>query len=334
MKKTLAAVAILGAFAASASADVTVYGKVDLGLMYTNVDGAEKVAMESGAGGNTSRIGFKGSEKIGDLTVGFCYETGLSADDGTAEKEFNNRVSQLFVKGAYGEVGFGYYGVLDASTGPYSITGNASAAGTGWGGDILDQGWVIKTNGRMKNAATYVSPAFAGAKVYAQVASGSDKTAGEYTHEADMYYGLGVDYKAGGFGAFVTVSSTEYGQTTTAGTAGVEDMNVVAGVNYDFGVVKAYFGANYYDTGVENNDQYGFVVSAKAPVAGGSLFASAGYGEVTADEEETEKMFAGVGYQYPLSKQTLVYAAANWKRTDKTESEDTVEAAVGLVHNF
>ena len=37
MKKTLAAVAVLGAFAGSAlAADVTLYGKVDLGLQYVN----------------------------------------------------------------------------------------------------------------------------------------------------------------------------------------------------------------------------------------------------------------------------------------------------------
>ena len=39
MKKTLAAVAVLGAFAGSAlAADVTLYGVVDLGLQYTHSD--------------------------------------------------------------------------------------------------------------------------------------------------------------------------------------------------------------------------------------------------------------------------------------------------------
>ena len=39
MKKTLAALAVLGAFAGSAmAADVTLYGVVDLGLKYTNTD--------------------------------------------------------------------------------------------------------------------------------------------------------------------------------------------------------------------------------------------------------------------------------------------------------
>ena len=40
MKKTLAAVAVLGAFAGSAlAADVQLYGIVDLGFNYTHIDG-------------------------------------------------------------------------------------------------------------------------------------------------------------------------------------------------------------------------------------------------------------------------------------------------------
>ena len=39
MKKTLAAVAVLGAFAGTAmAADVTLYGKIDLGLNYQHLD--------------------------------------------------------------------------------------------------------------------------------------------------------------------------------------------------------------------------------------------------------------------------------------------------------
>lgn len=40
MKKTLAALAVLSAFAGSAlAADVTLYGRADLGLRYSHVDG-------------------------------------------------------------------------------------------------------------------------------------------------------------------------------------------------------------------------------------------------------------------------------------------------------
>ena len=71
MKKTLAAVAVLGAFAGSAlAADVTLYGKIDLGLQYKNVNpDVEGVASEDSWGMNSgnsasSRFGLKGSEEI------------------------------------------------------------------------------------------------------------------------------------------------------------------------------------------------------------------------------------------------------------------------------
>ena len=81
MKKTLAAVAVLGAFAGSAlAADVTIYGRIDTGLQYTNTETtdikgvtAEDTAFKMVSGGSTtSRLGIKGSEQISEnLTVGF-----------------------------------------------------------------------------------------------------------------------------------------------------------------------------------------------------------------------------------------------------------------------
>ena len=79
MKKTmLAAAAALGATAACA-ADVTVYGLVDYGLMYTGTDNGSNTShvTEMTSGKNLgSRFGFKGSEDLGNgLKVGFILET-------------------------------------------------------------------------------------------------------------------------------------------------------------------------------------------------------------------------------------------------------------------
>ena len=90
MKKTLAALAVLGAFAGSAmAADVTLYGLVDYGFSYEHVDGdtADKDAqdtfqMKSGQNSG-SRFGLKGTEDLGNgLKVGFVLENGFTADDG------------------------------------------------------------------------------------------------------------------------------------------------------------------------------------------------------------------------------------------------------------
>ena len=69
MKKTLAALAVLGAFAGSAAAaDVTLYGVVDLGLnyQYSKVGDADAVnTFKEQAGQNSgSRFGLKGTEDL------------------------------------------------------------------------------------------------------------------------------------------------------------------------------------------------------------------------------------------------------------------------------
>ena len=73
MKKTLAAVAVLGAFAGSAlAADVQLYGIIDTGLAYVHGDADglsqdfDSFSMESGQGSG-SRWGIKGTEDLGNV---------------------------------------------------------------------------------------------------------------------------------------------------------------------------------------------------------------------------------------------------------------------------
>lgn len=86
-KKSLIAVAVLGATAFSVqAADVTMYGKVDLGLQYktsevtvgdkTMVD-EDTFSMENGRN-SASRFGIKGSEDLGNgMKVSFQLENGF-----------------------------------------------------------------------------------------------------------------------------------------------------------------------------------------------------------------------------------------------------------------
>jgi len=87
MKKTLLALAVLGASAGVASAqnNVTVYGIVDAGVQYRN-DGnpaGKTWTMESGLL-NGSRLGFRGTEDLGGgLSAIFTLENGFNVDTGT-----------------------------------------------------------------------------------------------------------------------------------------------------------------------------------------------------------------------------------------------------------
>ena len=92
MKKTLAALAVMGAFGATSAfaADVTLYGLVDYGFNYQHIDGdqpgvdaADNFKMMSGQNSG-SRFGLKGTEDLGNgLKVIFQLENGFNGDDGT-----------------------------------------------------------------------------------------------------------------------------------------------------------------------------------------------------------------------------------------------------------
>lgn len=344
MKKTLAAVAILGAFAGSALADVTVYGKVDMGMSYVAEGDTHSFKMGTGqSSGN--RFGLKGAEKISDnVTVGFQLEAGFNADDGRnagaaddADLELGDttfhREARLYVATPYGTLHFGRMGTLDSGAGSVNLGGSMSAYGTGWS-QIGDARHVITLDTRRDNVVTYQSPAMAGFTAYAQVASGSledaDENVHEYSEDAVRYYAVGAKYKAGAFDAMFTAS-----QLVPAGEAAERD-NYNAYVGYDFGVAKAMLQVGYMEQGIA--EKKGVVLSATAPVAGGKLLAEAGYGkETTAAGVERDNMNFGLGYQYTLSKQTYLYTGVGYEenKVDGTGAKtDLTEVIFGICHSF
>ncbi len=143
MKKTLAAVAVLGAFAGSAvAADVTLYGLVDYSLNYQHLDSdvptqdaTDSTQLRSGANSG-SRFGLKGTEDLGNgVKVGFVLENGFAADTGALGDKNNrlfDRESQLFVEGSFGRVAFGRFGQLASSLGSYGLLGVTGPFSTGW----------------------------------------------------------------------------------------------------------------------------------------------------------------------------------------------------------
>lgn len=274
MKKTLAAVAVLGAFAGTAlAADVTLYGKIDAGLNYTHVskDGSastDDFSMKSGQNSG-SRFGLKGTEQIADgLTVGFQLESGFESDDGSLKygKKDNDRIfgreARLYVQTNFGEFGFGRMGGLDSGSGSYDLIAGSSPFGTGWGDATAQMdNYFMGLTSRYDNMITYKSPEFAGLTVVAQASlkEATDADGDEGSHLADRYYaiGLGADY--GALTGALTFSMQDYGGMTADHKTGFgntikdHDWNdkdgyaVTAFGAYDFGVTKVSLGAQYFD---------------------------------------------------------------------------------------
>ena len=177
MKKTLAALAVLGAFAGSAAAaDVTLYGVVDLGLnyQYSKVGDADAVnTFKEQAGQNSgSRFGLKGTEDLGNgVKVGFILENGFAADDGTMSQggRLFGREANLFVTGDFGTLSMGRVGALSAGVGSYNVVYGYTVFGAGWGDTAGAKSlFNLSDRDRMDNTVTYVTPSFAGVKVLLQ----------------------------------------------------------------------------------------------------------------------------------------------------------------------
>ena len=87
MKKSLLALAVLGAFAGAASAQssVTLFGIIDLSLNSVKNDGAGTRRSMDNNGINSNRLGFRGVEDLGGgLRAGFHLEGAMSNDTGNA----------------------------------------------------------------------------------------------------------------------------------------------------------------------------------------------------------------------------------------------------------
>lgn len=385
MKKTLAAVAVLGAFAGSAlAADVQLYGIVDLGVGYNHVDvdglgdkqDIDTFQMKSGQASG-SRWGIKGTEDLGNgLTVGFILEDGFDADTGSEDKTkvMFNRESSLFLEGGFGKVAFGRMGSLNNGQSSWAKVGMINAFGTSdWGNYSVQVGNVMATAAQWDNMVAYQTPDFAGFKVYAQYGMGTNDNENE--SRSDRYYALGATYNNGPFAGYFAVDSINYQTADLA--AGVDadniddSLTVTLGGSYDFEVVKVYLGAQYFDevklsklNGVVNAIDgvvatadkvkgYGITLTGDAPLWGGKAMFGIGYTDAeSADSYEDanvngsidlQRYVVSVGYDYPFSKRTDVYAVASymqdsWERKSgatKVEGDPSAYTLyVGLRHRF
>ena len=345
MKKTLAAVAVLGAFAGSAlAADVQLYGIVDEGLAYSHVDldgaadATDKFSMNSGIQSG-SRFGFKGTEDLGNgLTVGFVLENGFSADTGADNDTFFDREASLFIEGGFGKLAMGKIGSINCGTSSWAQIGVLSAFGTSnWGGYSNQIGSTASTGGVMDNTIAYQSPTFAGFTVFAQYSMGDDGdnkaiSGSENESSLDRYYAIGAKYANGPLTAYFAVDSVNYRTWNGTGADDIDDsLTVTLGGNYDFGVAQIFFGAQYFDevetfgslvTKVDTDfagkiKGYGLNLSANIPVAGGKIMAGLGYVDAEAADsvdngDEFQRYIVSAGYDYPFSKRTDAYVVASY----------------------
>ena len=199
MQKKLIALAIAGlSSAAFAQSNVTVYGVIDMTQESVKATGATaattalsdtNVLSRGRLSSNSSLIGFKGSEALGNgLTAIFQYESGIAAD--TAGALAGGRDTFVGLTGGFGTL------VGGTLTHPYRALGakvdnNPGASSIGFTGSIYGEidGVKTGTDDRATNAIAYVSPSFSGLTATVAYVNGERKqnTAQNTTGNAVCY---------------------------------------------------------------------------------------------------------------------------------------------------
>ncbi|MFC5478958.1 porin [Massilia suwonensis] len=312
----LFALGLLGAAAAQAQTNVTIYGIMDAALVVEDGGTAGRTTKITSGAASASRIGFRGTEDLGNgLSAFFTLETGAKIDTGTldANNTIFNRQALVGLKGKAGAVALGrqytpWHNALAQVGDPFS---------TGYAGSSKN---VFADNGanvRSSNTITYAFPNVNGAWFELAYALGEGASSAD-----GRQYGGAIGYARGPLNARLAYNSKN---AETPQPGGRRGRNTLLAANYDLKFIKLY-GAFNVDKGFNAaplgnpNNPYGGVrptastdgrevlLGLSAPVPGGTLLASVMHkDDRTAFNQDANAW--GVGYLYPLSKRTNLYAA-------------------------
>ncbi|MBC7830700.1 MAG: porin [Hyphomicrobium sp.] len=334
MKKSLLALAVLGAFAgvASAQSSVTLYGTLDVNGRYVKNSGTERRFSMGTDGINSSQLGFRGVEDLGGgLRAGFTLLAGTGPDGGTAGSgnKFFNRRSTVSLFSSAGELRLG-----------------RDYLPTFWNQTIFD---AFGTNGlgasnnirqafngvRSDNSIGYFLPGnLGGFYGQAMVSASEGGTTNAGGSSSDRVGGrvlsARLGFAAGPFDVAASYGTQRYGAATTvfggltpfnapvyAVSAGQSQKTWNVGGAYDFGFLKLL---GYYDhnrvtaVGAGDLKETMYSVSTVIPMGQGEVHlgyersklktSSAAFIDPTVDQ------FAAT-YQYNLSKRTAMYGTVS-----------------------
>ncbi len=359
MKKSLLALAVLGAFAGTAAAQssVTIYGVVDMSIAKRN--DCNPCAVNPGAPANdawtmqqstTSRLGFRGNEDLGGgLSAQFQIEHRFNPDTGAQNQTpfWNGRSYVQLTSAAAGAVYLGREYTpafwVQLKSDPFGNDGvGQTGVGITWAGYMTPDGPVTATSGvtsipqaawpagssaRSSNTVGYKTPSLGGltANVAVSLSEGTQQGRG---------LGFNAEYAAGPIYA-----GLGYEKITDGASDGRGVVNVA--FHYNLGFVKpilylakSKFGAN------GDIDGKVIVLAATAPIGNGML--KFGLSRVTFDlpagvAEDTHTKL-GLGYNYNLSKRTNLYfdigTAKGMASQAGVEGERSTAYALGVRHQF
>lgn len=335
MKKTILALAVLGAFtgAASAQSSITIYGIVDAGINYDNGGSTNGKLWRLQSGQQSgSRLGFKGTEDLGGgLNAIFTLENGFNTDNGTlgqGNRLFGRQAWVGLSSNSLGSIKLGrqqtaLYFAADAID-PFHINqaGNLQAA-FGYGLYLIDP------LSRADNTLSYATPnfnGFSGSVAYSFGEIAGSFSSGRNVNGAASYVNGPINVqlvydKATAPAVNITPGSNlaaDISSFTGLATPALDVRTAFLGGTYDFGVAKAHLA--FADTRLESAGpsikDRNYLVGVSVPVgAAGSFQASWIRNDLRDIPEGISNQYA-IGYTHSLSKRTNFYTSAGYTRND------------------
>jgi predicted porin len=313
--------------AAVAQSNVTVYGRVEVQVAHRDKGTAAVTSFSPvnmwRVDGLSSRLGFQGTEDLGDgLKAYFVLEHRFKPDTGAlAATAFWEGKSVVGLTGKFGEVYMGrdyvpafYPGVrID----PFGYDGSVgSIVGQAWAG------YTVSGNSRGANMVGYKSPTFGGFST--RLATSLGEGALPRTDGANVEYAVGPAYAGIGW------SSTNSANRAT-----------IIAAAYDFGFIRP--AAWYSESRHSGNHGRSIALALTAPVGPGIVKAvyqtfdpdtKQGNLNVSAATGGAVRSKVAVGYSYLLSKRTMLTpTVAYGKQAFATASSSTAYDIV-LRHDF
>lgn len=309
-------------------------------------------SVEEGTG-NVSTWGIKGSEKLSDnLEVIFHLEDGFLADDGTLYMNnvlFERESSVGFRSKIWGELKGGRMPAMSTGSGTTGLLNSrVNPFGAGWGN--MTGGWKFTgtlASARWNNMINYKTPVMHGAQLHFQHSFGGKNDATEGTSDTDRWTAVGINWTGNRSYVAAVVDWIAAGNSASRLTD-KDTWKATVGGHYKFDRFTLYGTAQYlkntkwiggYSTKeyaplqhagdlTKGLDGWAFSTGVDVPAAGGTVKVSAawGFGENnnTSNQNKYDRVNLGLGYIYPLSRRTSIYAVggyfwqdADWPRMNK-----------------
>lgn len=359
-KTTLLAMAVSAAAFSVQAAQVSLYGSVSTGLLYSNsaslsggvdaqgnaLDNQQSVdsfSMESGFWGD-SIWGITGEEDLGNgWTVGFTLENEFGSDTGALATDGKIFDSQAYLRIGNDKVNFafGNIGGLASAGGDFDLICGFDPMEAFVG--VAGLGAFASKDFASDNMAVVEVTPMEGLKVSLMGNTGDDDSNAKWS-DRDHYYGLGVSYENGPLALAAIAEMRKYDRA--ADWADNDDSwTFTVAAAYDFEVVRPSFVYQHasktreFAAGDISGAAYNFdsfMLGATAPLGQGTLRASVQYvkGENDAvSDEEGSATILGLAYTYDMSKRTTLYGAAFYSVGGDGLDKDlgTNEMAFGLM---